>query len=177
MHFMGLFSGFFKKKEEEKEVPLDFHQLSFRDINGEERSLSEFKGKFVFLINVASECGFTPQYTSLVELQNKYPDKLQVLGFPCNQFGGQEPGTETEIAHFCDSTYSVNFPISEKINVKGKDAHPVYMWLTNKAYNGKISTELEWNFQKYLVSPEGEFLSVFYSGTDPLDPKISKFIK
>lgn len=167
--------GFGKKSQEEE--PVEIFNLSFTNIHGEEVSLASFKGKYLLFVNVASKCGYTKQYADLRDFQEQYKDKVQVLAFPCNQFGEQEPGTEEEIYAFCSSNYDVNFPLSEKVKVKGSNAHPVYQWLTNKAMNKKISTEVEWNFQKYLVGPDGEFLGVFYSATSPLDPKIKRFLK
>jgi len=154
-----------------------FHDLTFTDIEGKSRSMSEFKGKFVLVVNVASKCGYTKQYKPLQELADKYSDKLVIVGFPCNQFMGQEPGSEEEIAAFCEKNYGVTFPLTEKIEVNGSGRHPIYEWLCEKEKNGKESNKIAWNFNKFLVSPEGEWLGYFGSKTDPLDAEITGLIR
>jgi glutathione peroxidase-family protein len=120
-------------------------------------------------VNVASKCGHTPQYAKLEALYEKFKDKLVIIGFPCNQFLGQEPGSEKEIAEFCTKNYGVTFPLSSKIDVKGKDQHPVYTWLMTKDINGVSDDKVEWNFHKVLVSPEGAWLKGFSAGSDPME--------
>jgi glutathione peroxidase len=154
-----------------------FHSLKFIDIDGKERSMSEFKGKYILVVNVASRCGYTKQYKPLQGLQNDFADKLVVIGFPCNQFMGQEPGTEAEIAEFCEKNYGVTFPLASKIDVKGKEQHPIFRWLTDKSLNGKESNEVSWNFNKFLISPTGEWLGYFSSKVDPMDSSITGLIK
>ncbi|QXP67013.1 glutathione peroxidase [Polaribacter sp. AHE13PA] len=139
--------------------------------------LSDFKGKYILFVNVASKCGFTPQYKDLEELHKTYNDKIVVLGVPCNQFGKQEPGSSSEIETFCEVNYGVSFLITEKIDVKGKNQHPLYTWLTSKKLNNKKSSTVKWNFQKYLVSPEGELVDYYFSITKPLSSKIIKHLK
>ncbi|QXP64518.1 glutathione peroxidase [Polaribacter sp. HaHaR_3_91] len=139
--------------------------------------LSDFKGKYILFVNVASKCGFTPQYKDLEELHKTYNDKIVIIGVPCNQFGKQEPGSSSEIETFCEVNYGVSFLITEKIDVKGKNQHPLYTWLTSKKLNNKKSSTVKWNFQKYLVSPEGELVDYYFSITKPLSSKIIKHLK
>lgn len=153
------------------------HKLSYTSIEGNTVHLEDYKGKYILIVNVASECGFTKQYKELQELSEKYKDKLVVIGFPCNQFGGQESGSEEEIQNFCTQRFGVDFPLSEKIEVKGAGQHPIYKWLTNKSENGQSSSSVKWNFQKYLISPEGELINYYYSITKPMSSKITKHIK
>ena len=152
------------------------YDLEIKDINGEKLDLQQFKGKKLLFVNVASKCGFTNQYEGLQELYAAYKDKLVVLGLPCNQFGGQESGTTSEIKSFCSLTYGVDFPMTEKIEVKGDNQHPIYQWLTQKEKNGKKNSSVKWNFQKYLVDEEGRLIDVFYSVTKPMSKKITKLI-
>lgn len=139
--------------------------------------LSDFKGKYLLFVNVASKCGFTPQYKELEELHKTYKDQLVVIGIPCNQFGKQEPGSSAEIQEFCEVNYGVSFLITEKIDVKGINQHPLYTWLTSKRENGKKSSSVKWNFQKYLVSPQGNLIDYYFSITKPLSSKITKHLK
>ena len=128
-------------------------------------------------VNVASECGFTNQYEGLQKLYDTYKEDLMVIGVPCNQFGQQEPGTSNQIETFCKKNYGVSFLMTEKIKVKGKEKHPLYEWLTDKKLNGKSNTSVKWNFQKYIVGPEGEYIDYFYSMTKPMSSKITKLIQ
>ena len=151
------------------ETPKSFYELTYTDIDGKPVSMSAYKGKYVLCVNVASKCGHTPQYAKLEALYEKFKDKLVIIGFPCNQFLGQEPGSEKEIAEFCTKNYGVTFPLSSKIDVKGKDQHPVYTWLMTKDINGVSDDKVEWNFHKVLVSPEGTWLKGFSAGSDPME--------
>lgn len=153
------------------------HHLSYTSIGGDSIDLKSYEGKFILFVNVASECGFTSQYEDLEKLSKKFQDQLVVIGFPCNQFGGQEPGSEDEIQSFCQANYGVSFPLSSKIDVKGKSQHSIYAWLTDKAENGNSSSSVKWNFQKYLVDPEGKLINYYYSFTKPLSDKITKHFK
>ena len=138
------------------------YDTKINSLQGKPIDLSEFKGKKILFVNVASKCGFTPQYKELQQLQDKYANALVVIGVPCNQFGKQEPGDATEI---------------EKIDVKGSQQHKLYQWLTKKAINGKQNSTVKWNFQKYLVNEAGEFLDHFYSITKPMSSKITSYLK
>lgn len=173
-------SGTVKNKAPKKsklDMPNSFYDLQVTGIDGEPLRMGDFAGKYILCVNVASRCGFTPQYEPLQALYEKYQDKLVIIGFPCNQFLGQEPGTEEEIVTFCQKNYGVTFPLSEKINVKGKDQHPVFAWLTSKAYNGVADAKVSWNFNKFLISPEGKWLAHFPSKVDPLSEEIVGYLK
>jgi len=156
---------------------ISIYDISLKGITGEDIDLNDFKGKKILFVNVASKCGFTPQYEKLQELHEKYNDRLVVIGLPCNQFKEQEPGTHEEILQFCNLNYGVTFQLTEKINVKGPEQHPLYSWLTRKELNGVKDSEVKWNFQKYLVDEEGNFIDVFYSVTSPMSDKIISLLK
>jgi len=153
------------------------YDIAINDISGKSMDLGAFKGKHILFVNVASKCGFTPQYAGLEELHQQFKDDLVVIGLPCNQFGGQEPGAEKEIQQFCTKNFGVSFLLTEKIEVKGEGKHPLYNWLTDKKINGKSSSSVKWNFQKYVVDEKGEFVNYFYSTTKPLNPKITSILK
>ncbi len=138
--------------------------------------LSDFKGKHLLFVNVASKCGFTPQYKDLEKLHKEYADSSVVIGVPCNQFGKQEPGNNQEIEEFCKVNYGVSFLITEKIDVKGQQQHSLYKWLTSRELNNKKSSSVKWNFQKYLVSPEGKLIDYYFSITKPMSSKITKHL-
>ncbi len=148
----------------------DIYNFEVKAINGETTTLEPFKGKTMLIVNVASKCGMTPQYKGLEDLYKKYKDKgLVVLGFPCNQFGGQEPGTEKEIQSFCSLNYGVTFPLFAKVEVNGDSQHPLFNHLKSNA-KGLLGTEaIKWNFTKFLVSPQGEVLERFAPTTEPKD--------
>jgi glutathione peroxidase len=150
----------------------NLYSFKMKDINGKEVDFAQYKGKKVLIVNVASQCGYTRQYKDLQELHTKYGDKVVVLGFPANNFGGQEPGTNKEIAAFCEKNYGVKFTIFEKISVKGPDAHPLYKWLSSKAENGVIDEAPSWNFCKYLIDENGIPMKFFKSGTNPMSNDI-----
>ena len=152
------------------------YDIALNSIEGTKIDLSKFKGKKILFVNVASECGFTGQYKDLQALHATYKDKLVVIGLPCNQFGGQEPGTATQIQSFCEKNYGVEFLISEKLDVKGNDQHPLYAWLTKKELNGKKSSSVKWNFQKYLVDENGQLIDYYFSITKPMSSKITSKI-
>lgn len=153
------------------------HDFSARDINGTERALSEFAGKVLLIVNVASKCGFTPQYKGLQSLYERYKERgFEILGFPSNDFGRQEPGTEAEIKSFCTLTYGVSFPMFSKISVKGRDTHPLYAFLTDKETNPRFAGKITWNFNKFLVDRKGNVVDRFDSKDDPLGDKIPRVI-
>jgi glutathione peroxidase len=143
-------------------------------IDGVSIDFNDFKGKYILFVNVASKCGFTKQYAQLEELYQAYKNDLVVIGLPCNQFGGQEPGDAQEIKSFCTENFGVSFIITEKINTKGLELHPIYAWLTDKKLNGKINSTVKWNFQKYLLNKEGKLIDYFNSTTSPMSSKITK---
>lgn len=129
------------------------------------------------IVNVASVCGFTPQYEPLEELYRHYPDRLAILGCPCNDFGSQEPGSENEVLAFCQTMFNVSFPLSKKINIRTAPVHPLYKWLTEKSLNGVSDSKVTWNFQKFAINPQGEWQDVFSPETSPLDDQIIHWIE
>lgn len=153
------------------------YNISINSISGEPINLEDYKGKKILFVNTASECGFTGQYKDLEKLYKTYKDKLVVIGVPCNQFGGQEPGTLTEIQTFCEVNYGVTFLLTEKVDVKGDNQHPLYAWLTDKEINGVKSSSVKWNFQKYLIDENGVYIDYFYSMTKPMSSKITKYVE
>jgi glutathione peroxidase len=167
----------FSKSQPSEVKETSIYDIKINGLNGKPIELSDFKGKYILFVNVASKCGFTPQYKGLQELYDSYQDKLVVVGLPCNQFGKQEPGNAQEIESFCEVNYGVNFPITEKIDVKGTKQHPLYAWLTQRQLNGKSNSKVKWNFQKYLVDPQGQFVDYYFSMTSPTSSKITKHLK
>lgn len=153
-----------------------FYDFKMRSINGEEIDFTEFEGKKVLIVNVASKCGYTPQYADLQKLHKDYGDKVVVLGFPANNFGGQEPGSNEEIIEFCETNYGVSFRMFEKVSVKGVDQHPLYRWLSDKSQNGWNDQEPTWNFCKYLINEDGDLVKFYPSSVNPTDQKIIKDI-
>ena len=156
---------------------MSFYDLTVNAIDGKVMNMADYKGKYVLCVNVASKCGYTPQYEDLEKLYEQFQGKLVIIGFPCNQFLGQEPGTSEEIVSFCQKNYGVTFPLTEKIDVKGKNQHGVYQWLTQQSLNGVADGTVKWNFHKFLISPEGEWLAEFPSGVKPLDTELTSLIK
>ncbi|WP_299247476.1 glutathione peroxidase [uncultured Lacinutrix sp.] len=152
------------------------YNIKINSLNGKPIVLSTFKGKHLLFVNVASKCGFTPQYKDLQKLSDNYKDKLVIIGVPCNQFGSQEPGNANDIETFCEVNYGVTFLISEKIEVKGSIKHPLYKWLTQKSKNGISNSTVKWNFQKYLVNSEGKLINYYFSSTSPTSNKITKHL-
>ena len=149
------------------------HDFKVKDIDGKEVALSGWKGKPVLFVNVASRCGFTKQYKDLVELNKKYASKgLVIAGFPANNFGGQEPGTNGEIKQFCTSRFSVDFPMFEKVSVKGNDQHPLFGYLTSAA-NPDFDGNIRWNFEKFLIDGKGKVVRRFRSNANPTGPEIT----
>jgi len=152
------------------------YDIDLNNIDGANIDLSKFKGKYILFVNVASNCGFTKQYKQLEELYQTYKNDLVVIGLPCNQFGGQEPGNAEQIKSFCAKNFGVSFIITEKITAKGPDLHPIYAWLTDKKLNGKINSTVKWNFQKYLLNKEGKLIDYFNSSTSPMSSKITSLL-
>lgn len=154
------------------------YQFKVEDLSGDSFDFSTLKGKKILVVNTASECGLTPQYEQLQEIYEKYKDKnFVIVGFPANNFGAQEPGTNQQIATFCQKNYGVTFPMMAKISVKGSDMHPVYQFLTQKAKNGLEDSEVQWNFQKYLINENGELVKVVSPRTLPTDAEIVNWIE
>ncbi len=162
--------------------PLDAQVKSIYDIkvealDGGQIDLSKYKGKKILIVNTASKCGYTPQYKNLEALYEKYKDKVVVIGFPSNNFMFQEPGDSKEIRSFCTKNYGVTFPMAAKIDVKGKDMHPLYVWLTQKKYNQFSDNTVKWNFQKYLLDEHGKLLQVFSPGVDPMSEEVTQYLQ
>jgi glutathione peroxidase len=154
---------------------LDF---TLNSIDGKPAPLSQYQGKVVLIVNVASKCGFTPQYTGLEKVYEKYKDKgFVILGFPANNFGSQEPGTNEEIKTFCSSKYNVTFPMYSKISVKGADIHPLYQFLTDKQTNPTTGGDIKWNFTKFLVGKDGKVIARFESPVTPESPEVTSAIE
>ncbi|WP_431135377.1 glutathione peroxidase [Psychroserpens mesophilus] len=164
-------------KSSDKAEKTSVYDIKINSLDGKPIALFDFKGKYMLFVNVASKCGFTPQYKTLQHLYDTHKDNLVIIGIPCNQFGKQEPGSAKDIESFCELNYGVTFPITEKTDVKGPNQHPLYAWLTQKQKNGSSNSKVKWNFQKYLVSPQGELIDYYYSMTSPTSSKITKHLK
>jgi len=155
----------------------NFYSFKTKTIDGNAFDLASLKGKKVLVVNTASKCGNTPQYKDLQALYEKYGgDKFVIIGFPANNFGAQEPGTNAEIKQFCTENYQVTFPMMQKISVKGDDIDPIYKWLTTKALNGKMDAPISWNFQKFMIDEKGNLVDMASPSTSPYDDKIVKWI-
>ena len=146
-------------------------------LEGGEINFADFKGKKILIVNTASECGFTKQYADLEQLYKDYKDKLVIIGFPANNFGGQEPGTNEEIGAFCQRNYGVTFPMAAKVSVKGDDIAPIFKYLTEKELNGVKNSTILWNFTKFLIDENGRLIDTFVSTTKPTDEAITKYLK
>lgn len=168
--FFGLFSS-------KAQIPKSIHTFKVKSLDGKTIDFSKFKGKKILIVNTASECGFTPQYEDLEKLYETYKDKLVIVGFPANNFGGQEPGTNEEIGAFCKKNYGVTFPMATKVSVKGKDIAPIFKFLTDKKLNGVKNTIILWNFTKFLLNEKGEIVDTFISTTKPTSDSITKYLK
>jgi glutathione peroxidase len=153
--------------------PASIHQFKVNSIEGETIDFSKFKGKKILIVNTASKCGYTPQYADLEKLYNTYKGKLVVIGFPANNFGGQEPGSNQQIAEFCQKNYGVSFLMAEKVSVKGEDMHPLFKWLTQKTENGVMDGEIKWNFTKFLLDEKGKLIGIFPSKVNPMSEEIT----
>lgn len=172
-----IMGSFFVANTITAQVPKSFYDFKVTTIDGKEFDFSSLKGKKVMIVNTASKCGNTPQYSDLEKLYKLYGgDKFIILGFPANNFLFQEPGTNEQIKEFCSRNYGVTFPMMAKISVKGKNIHPLYSWLTKKEYNGTQDSDVKWNFQKYLIDEKGHIAKVIAPKTNPLDDEIVKWI-
>ena len=149
------------------------YEFKVEALDGGNIDFSAFKGKKILIVNTASQCGYTPQYEDLEKLYETYKDKLVVVGFPANNFGGQEPGTNTEIKEFSKKNYGVTFPMASKISVKGDDIAPIYKWLCNKSENGVLDAEIKWNFGKFLLDENGNLIAYFPSKVKPMSEEIT----
>jgi glutathione peroxidase len=160
------------------QVHKTLYDFKVKDIDGKEFNLSSLKGKKVLIVNTASQCGNTPQYADLEKLYNEYGNKnFVIIGFPANNFGSQEPGSNEEIKTFCTANYQVTFPMMSKISVKGDDMDPLYKWLTSKKENGVMDSEVTWNFQKYLIDDKGNLVDFVNPKEKPYSDKILNWIK
>ena len=151
----------------------NIHGFKVEALDGSTIDFASFKGKKILIINTASECGYTPQYKDLEKLYETYKDKLVVIGFPANNFGGQEPGSNSEIKTFCTKNYGVSFPMAAKISVKGDDMAAIYQWLTQKEKNGVLNAEIKWNFNKFLIDENGRMMYKFESSVTPMSEEIT----
>ncbi len=158
---------------ETKAMPQKAYDFKLTTIEGKPFSLKDFEGKKILIVNTASACGYTPQYEGLEALYKKYQDKLVVVGFPANNFGGQEPGTNEEISGFCKKNYGVTFPLSAKVEVVGEAADPLFKWLCSKEQNGVMDATIKWNFSKFLLDEKGNILEAYPSSVKPMDEAIT----
>ncbi|WP_020526650.1 glutathione peroxidase [Flexithrix dorotheae] len=152
------------------------YDFEFTTIDGEKKSFAEFKGKHILIVNTASKCGYTKQYENLQNLYKTYNSKLVIIGFPANNFGGQEPGSNSEIKSFCKKNYGVSFLMSEKVSVKGDDIEPLFEWLIAQE-NPSFTGDINWNFEKFLFDDEGKLVARFRSKTKPDDPELTALIQ
>lgn len=153
------------------------HRFKVKSIDGSTIDFASFKGKKILVVNTASECGYTPQYEDLQKLYEQYKGKLVIVGFPANNFGSQEPGSDTEIRAFCKARFGVTFPLASKISVKGSDMAPIYKWLTSKAENGVLDATISWNFNKFLLDENGKMLAYFPSKVKPMSDDILQYLR
>jgi glutathione peroxidase len=156
----------------DKDVPKSIYNFKVEALTGGQIDFSKYKGKKILIVNTASKCGYTPQYEALEKLYEKYKGKLVIIGFPANNFGAQEPGSNAEIETFCKKNYGVSFPMAAKISVKGENIDPLYLWLTKKKYNNFQDSEVKWNFQKYLIDEKGNLVNVWMSNVTPDAPEV-----
>ncbi len=153
------------------------HGFTVKGIDGKDIKMSSFKGKKILVVNTASKCGYTPQYEALEKVYEQYKDKLVIIGFPCNQFGGQEPGSNEEIVAFCKKNYGVTFPLADKIDVKGENTAAIYQWLTQKSKNGVVDATISWNFNKFLLDENGKMIAYYPSNVKPDSQDILSHLK
>ncbi len=154
-------------------APSTVYTFKLKTIDGKDFSLAKYKGKKLLIVNTASKCGFTPQYAELQKLADQYKDKVVVVGFPANNFGGQEPGTNSEVKEFCQKNFGVTFPLSSKVSVKGDDIDPLFKYLTNEP-NPDFTGEIKWNFEKFLIDENGRLIHRYRSTVKPLSDEITK---
>ncbi len=164
------FFSFFAPKNDG--IPKSIYDFKVPALTGGTIDFAKFKGKKILIVNTASECGNTPQYADLEAMYKKYKGKLVIVGFPANDFGAQEPGSNSDIATFCSKNYSVSFPMAEKVSVKGDEMTAIYHWLTEQKYNGYKDSQVKWNFQKYLIDEKGNLVAIFEHKTKVTTPEV-----
>jgi glutathione peroxidase len=177
LNILFLFKFLFFAPPAPADVPKTIYEFKVAGLEGGTIDFKKYKGKKILIVNTASQCGNTPQYEGLEALYKKYGHNLVIVGFPANDFGAQEPGSNGEIATFCKKNYGVSFPMAAKITVKGENMAPIYKWLTDKKYNGYKDSEVKWNFQKYLINEKGELVAVFAPKVKPDSPEITEAIE
>ena len=167
-----------QKSQKEETNMISIYDFKVADIDGNDVNLADYKGKVLLIVNVASKCGFTPQYKGLENIYRQYKDKgFEILAFPSNDFMGQEPGTNEQIKSFCQLNYQVSFPLFSKISVKGRDIHPLYKFLTEKSTDPKFAGGITWNFNKFLIDRKGNIINRFDSRAEPQSPEVTKTIE
>lgn len=175
-HFLLMLNMLLFAPTPNTDIPKNIYDFKVTALDGGTIDFSAYKGKKILIVNTASQCGYTPQYAQLEQLYKQYNGKLVIVGFPANNFGAQEPGTNEEISSFCQKNYGVTFPMAAKISVKGDDMAPIYQWLTHKDYNGFLESTVKWNFQKYLIDEQGKLIAMFPSSVKPTDEKVMEAI-
>lgn len=177
LSLLGVSSMQFFPAEETKQSMKSFHDFTVQTLEGETFHLSSLEGKKVMVVNTASECGYTPQYAQLQELYEAHGgETFEIVGFPANNFGAQEPGSNEEIGQFCQKNYGVTFPMMAKISVVGEDQHPLYHWLCEKALNGVSDNEVKWNFHKFLIDENGMLVKELGTTVEPIEPQVIDWI-
>jgi len=172
-----LFKFLFFFAPKEKAIPASIYDFKVTSLDGGKIDFADFKGKKILIVNTASECGYTPQYAGLQKLYESNRDKLVIVGFPANDFGSQEPGSNSDISTFCQQNYGVTFPMAAKISVKGKEMAPIYHWLTEQEHNKHSDSKVKWNFQKYLIDEKGRLVSMYPSSVKPDNAELLAAIK
>ena len=162
---------------EKADATKSIYNFKVEALDGGAIDFAKYKGKKILIVNTASQCGYTPQYEDLQKLYEKYKETLVIVGFPANNFGGQEPGTNVEIKEFCKKNYGVTFPMAAKVSVKGDDTAPIYKWLCNKTENGVMDAEIKWNFGKFLLDEKGNLITYFPSKVTPMSEEITGKLK
>jgi glutathione peroxidase len=171
-HLLLLLNFFFFFAPPKESVPKSIYDFKVESIDGRTINFADYKGKKILIVNTASKCGYTPQYADLEKVYARYKDRMVIVGFPANDFGAQEPGSNSDIKSFCQKNYGVTFPMAAKITVKGDNKAPIYQWLTEKKYNGFKDSDVKWNFQKYLINEKGELIGVYESNVKPDNAEI-----
>lgn len=174
---VALFSFILPTSNSQYMKPESIYKFKVDGLEGGTIDFSKFKGKKILVVNTASKCGFTPQYEALEKFYKEYNNELVIIGFPANNFGGQEPGTNQEIKEFCTKNYGVTFPMASKVSVKGEDIAPIFKWLTNKSENGVMDADIKWNFTKFLLDENGVLVAKFDSKVTPMSDEILAYLK